>query len=77
MWFFENVGGFYVCVFVIDWFMWFYCECKVQFYVFYDVSCLGGEEMDEVWSCLVVWMGVEIEEVIFGLFMIQNIYVLF
>ncbi|MBI1186678.1 MAG: aminotransferase class V-fold PLP-dependent enzyme [Alphaproteobacteria bacterium] len=74
--FFENAGGSYPCVHVVDRLTRFYRERKVQPYGPYDASRLGGEEMDEARVRLAALMNVETDEVSFGPSTTQNTYVL-
>ena len=74
--FFENAGGSYACKQVIDRLHRFYTERKVQPYSNYDISRLGGEEMDEAQVRLAAILGVETDEVSFGPSTTQNTYVL-
>ncbi len=74
--FFENAGGSYTCRQVIDRLYRFYTERKVQPYAPYEVSRLGGEEMDEARSRLAVMLGVKTHELSFGPSTTQNTYVL-
>ncbi|MDA9789427.1 aminotransferase class V-fold PLP-dependent enzyme [Amylibacter sp.] len=74
--FFENAGGSYTCRQVIDRLTRFYTERKVQPYGVYEVSCIGGEEMDEARARLAAIMGVAGDELSFGPSTTQNTYVL-
>lgn len=74
--FFENAGGSYTCRQVIDRLYRFYTERKVQPYAPYEVSRLGGEEMDEARARLAVMLGVKTHELSFGPSTTQNTYVL-
>ena len=74
--FFENAGGSYACKQVIDRLHRFYTERKVQPYSNYDISRLGGEEMDEAQVRLAAILGVETDELSFGPSTTQNTYVL-
>ena len=74
--FFENAGGSYPCRFVNERLARFYRERKVQPYMAYDASRLGGEEMDEARARLAAMLGVETDEVSFGPSTTQNTYVL-
>lgn len=74
--FFENAGGSYTCAPVIDRLTRFYHERKVQPYAPYEVSRLGGAEMDEARSRMSALLGVEQDELSFGPSTTQNTYVL-
>ena len=74
--FFENAGGSYPCVQVIDRLTRFYTQRKVQPYAPYPVSQLGGAEMDEARSRLAAMLGVARHEVSFGASTSINTYVL-
>jgi selenocysteine lyase/cysteine desulfurase len=74
--FFENAGGSYPCRFVTERLARFYRERKVQPYMAYEASRLGGEEMDEARTRLAAMLGVESDEVSFGPSTTQNTYVL-
>ncbi|MBS0385550.1 MAG: aminotransferase class V-fold PLP-dependent enzyme, partial [Proteobacteria bacterium] len=74
--FFENAGGSYPCRFVTERLARFYRERKVQPYMAYEASRLGGEEMDEARARLAAILGVETDEVSFGPSTTQNTYVL-
>lgn len=74
--FFENAGGSYTCRQVIDRLHRFYTERKVQPYAPYEVSRLGGAEMDEARSRLAAMLGVATHELSFGPSTTQNTYVL-
>ena len=74
--FFENAGGSYPCRQVVDRLHRFYTARKVQPYAPYEVSRLGGAEMDEARSRLAAMLGVKTHEVSFGPSTTQNTYVL-
>ncbi len=74
--FFENAGGSYPCRFVTERLARFYRERKVQPYMAYEASRLGGEEMDEARTRLAAMLGVDADEVSFGPSTTQNTYVL-
>lgn len=74
--FFENAGGSYVCMQVIDRLSRFYTERKMQPYASHEPSRLGGEEIDEARVRLAAIMGVETDELSFGPSTTQNTYVL-
>lgn len=74
--FFENAGGSYTCLPVIERLERFYRQCKVQPYAPYDASRLAGEEMDEARNRLSAMLGVAPDELSFGPSTTQNTYVL-
>ncbi|MEJ6708854.1 MAG: aminotransferase class V-fold PLP-dependent enzyme [Amylibacter sp.] len=74
--FFENAGGSYTCRQVIDRLTRFYTQRKVQPYGVYEVSRIGGAEMDEARARLAAIMGVAGDEFSFGPSTTQNTYVL-
>ena len=74
--FFENAGGSFPCVQVIDRLERFYRERKVQPYASYDPSRVAGEEMDEARMRLAAMLGVDTDELSFGPSTTQNTYVL-
>lgn len=74
--FFENAGGSYPCVQVVDRLTRFYTHRKVQPYAPYPGGQAGGAEMDEARDKLAAMMGVAREEVSFGPSTSANTYVL-
>jgi selenocysteine lyase/cysteine desulfurase len=74
--FFENAGGSYPCVQVVDRLTRFYHDRKVQPYGPYPGARAGGAEMDEARDRLAAMMGVGREEVSFGPSTSANTYVL-
>jgi selenocysteine lyase/cysteine desulfurase len=74
--FFENAGGSYPCVQVVDRLTRFYRDRKVQPYGPYPGAQAGGAEMDEARDRLAAMMGVAREEVSFGPSTSANTYVL-
>ena len=74
--FFENAGGSYPCVQVVDRLTRFYRERKVQPYAPYAVSELAGAEMDEARTRLSAMLGVARHELSFGPSTSTNTYVL-
>jgi selenocysteine lyase/cysteine desulfurase len=74
--FFENAGGSYPCVQVVDRLTRFYRDRKVQPYGPYPGAQAGGDEMDEARTRLAAMMGVAREEVSFGPSTSANTYVL-
>src|SRR5262249_8983206 len=74
--FFETAGGSYPCRFVTERLARFYRERKVQPYMAYAASRLGGEEMDEARTRLAAMLGVATDELSFGPSTTQNTYVL-
>jgi selenocysteine lyase/cysteine desulfurase len=74
--FFENAGGSYPCLPVIDRLHRFYMERKVQPYGPYPAAQAGGVEMDEARTRLAALMGVARDEVSFGPSTSANTFVL-
>jgi selenocysteine lyase/cysteine desulfurase len=74
--FFENAGGSYPCLPVIDRLHRFYLERKVQPYAPYAAAQAGGAEMDEARTRLSAMMGVAPDELSFGPSTSANTYVL-
>jgi len=74
--FFENAGGSYPCVQVVDRLTRFYRDRKVQPYGPYPGAQAGGAEMDEARTRLAGMMGIAREEVSFGPSTSANTYVL-
>lgn len=74
--FFENAGGSYPCVQVVDRLTRFYRDRKVQPYGPYPGAQAAGAEMDEARDRLAAMMGVAPEEVSFGPSTSANTYVL-
>ena len=73
--FFENAGGALTLSKIVDTSAK-YAERKVQPYGVYEVSRIGGEEMDEARVRLAAMLGVSTDEVSFGPSTTQNTYVL-
>ena len=74
--FFENAGGSYPCVQVVERLHRFYTDRKVQPYAPYPGAQAGGAEMDEARTRLAALMGVAADEVSFGPSTSANTYVL-
>ncbi|MDQ2065063.1 aminotransferase class V-fold PLP-dependent enzyme [Xinfangfangia sp. CPCC 101601] len=74
--FFENAGGSYPCIQVVDRLTRFYHDRKVQPYGPYPGAQAGGAEMDEARVRLAAMMGVAGDEVSFGPSTSTNTYVL-
>ncbi|MDM7931909.1 aminotransferase class V-fold PLP-dependent enzyme [Tabrizicola sp.] len=74
--FFENAGGSYPCIQVVDRLTRFYRDRKVQPYGPYPGAQAGGAEMDEARDRLSAMMGVVPDEVSFGPSTSANTYVL-
>ncbi len=74
--FFENAGGSYTCLPVIERLERYYRQRKVQPYGRYEASRLAGEEMDEARTRLAAMLGVGTDELSFGPSTTQNTYVL-
>jgi len=73
---FDNAGGSYACVQVIDRLTRFYRETKVQPYGQAPATARGGAEMDEARGRLAALMNTTAESVSFGPSTTQNTYVL-
>jgi cysteine desulfurase family protein (TIGR01976 family) len=74
--FFENAGGSYACMQVIDRLTRYWRARKVQPYAPYVASQAAGEEMDEARARLAAMLGVATDELSFGPSTSQNSYVL-
>ncbi|MDP3861750.1 MAG: aminotransferase class V-fold PLP-dependent enzyme [Phaeovulum sp.] len=74
--FFENAGGSYACVQVIERLARFYRTRKVQPYAPYAAAQAGGEEMDEARARLAAMLAVATDELSFGPSTSANTYVL-
>jgi len=74
--FFENAGGSYMCVQVMNRLSRFYQTRKVQPFSPYEAAQLGGAEMDEARRRLAAMMGVQNDEISIGPSTTQNSYVL-
>ncbi len=74
--FFENAGGSYACLQVIDRLERFYRERKMQPYWPARPSKLGGAEMNEARARISKMMGIDTDELSFGPSTTQNTYVL-
>ncbi|WP_167851046.1 aminotransferase class V-fold PLP-dependent enzyme [Tabrizicola caldifontis] len=74
--FFENAGGSYPCIQVVERLTRFYRDRKVQPYGPYPGAQAGGAEMDEARTRLAAMMGVSRQEVSFGPSTSANTYVL-
>ncbi|NPD13803.1 aminotransferase class V-fold PLP-dependent enzyme [Xinfangfangia sp. D13-10-4-6] len=74
--FFENAGGSYPCIQVVDRLTRFYHDRKVQPYGPYPGAQAGGAEMDEARQRLAAMMAVRPEQVSFGPSTSTNTYVL-
>lgn len=74
--FFENAGGSYPCIQVVDRLTRFYRDRKVQPYGPYPGAQAGGAEMDEARDRLAAMMGVARQEISFGPSTSANTYVL-
>ncbi|MGM0585585.1 MAG: aminotransferase class V-fold PLP-dependent enzyme [Pseudomonadota bacterium] len=73
---FENAGGSYPCLPVIDRLSEFYRSTKVQPHAPYPASRRAGERMDETPQRLAPWLGVRPQDVHLGPSTSQNTYVL-
>ena len=74
--FFENAGGSYPCIQVINRLERFYRQRKVQPYAPYEISEIAGAEMDEARTRLAAIMGVAADELSFGPSTSANSFVL-
>ena len=74
--FFENAGGSYPCIQVINRLERFYRQRKVQPYAPYEISEIAGAEMDEARTRLAAIMGVARDELSFGPSTSANSFVL-
>ncbi|WP_339951318.1 aminotransferase class V-fold PLP-dependent enzyme [uncultured Albimonas sp.] len=74
--FFENAGGSYPCLQVVDRLTEFYRRNKVQPYAPYPASLSAGEQMDESAESLAPWLGVPADWIHFGPSTTLNVYVL-
>ena len=74
--FFENAGGSYPCIQVINRLTDFYMKNKVQPYYPYPASTKAGEMMDESYRRMAAYLNVEESEIHFGPSTTQNVYVL-
>ncbi len=74
--FFENAGGSYPCIQVINRLTDFYMKNKVQVHYPYPASTLAGNLMDASYSRLAGYLNAEASEIHFGPSTTQNIYVL-
>lgn len=74
--FFENAGGSYPCIQVINRLTDFYMKNKVQPYYPYPASTKAGEMMDESYRRMAAYLNVEVSEIHFGPSTTQNVYVL-
>ncbi len=74
--FFENAGGSYPCIQVINRLTHFYMKNKVQPYYPYPASTKAGEMMDESYRRMAEYLNVEESEIHFGPSTTQNVYVL-
>ncbi len=74
--FFENAGGSYACVHVIDRLTRYYHETKLQPYGVFPASIRAGEEMDAARSRLGALLNVAPDELSFGPSTSQNTYVI-
>lgn len=74
--FFENAGGSYPCIQVINRLTDFYMKNKVQPYYPYPASTKAGEMMDESYKRMAAYLNVAASEIHFGPSTTQNVYVL-
>jgi len=74
--FFENAGGSYPCIQIINRLTDFYMKNKVQVNYPYPASKLAGELMEASYKRMADYLNVEASEIHFGPSTTQNIYVL-
>jgi len=74
--FFENAGGSYPCIQVVDKLTSFYMQNKVQPYYPYPASAIAGEMMDTSYTKMAEYLNVAASEIHFGPSTTQNVYVL-
>ena len=74
--FFENAGGSYPCIQVINRLTDFYMKNKVQVNYPYPASKLAGELMEASYKRMADYLNVEASEIHFGPSTTQNVYVL-
>ena len=74
--FFENAGGSYPCIQVIDKLTNFYLKNKVQPNYPYPLSSYAGELMEESYKRMAAYLNVKPSEIHFGPSTTQNVYVL-
>ena len=74
--FFENAGGSYACMQVIDLLTDYYRKTKVQPYYPYAASAKAGQAMDASYVGFASYLNVSADEVQFGPSTSQNTYVL-
>lgn len=74
--FFENAGGSYPCIQVINRLTDFYMKNKVQVNYPYPASMLAGKLMEDSYKSMADYLHVEASEIHFGPSTTQNIYVL-
>ena len=73
---FENAGGSYPCIQVVNRLMDFYMKNKVQVHYPFPASTLAGNLMDASYSRLAGYLNADASEIHFGPSTTQNIYVL-
>ncbi|MBT8268503.1 MAG: aminotransferase class V-fold PLP-dependent enzyme, partial [Bacteroidia bacterium] len=74
--FFENAGGSYPCLQMVNRLTDFYMKNKVQPYYPYPASAQGGKLMDESYKRMAKYLNVKPSEIHFGPSTTQNVYVL-
>jgi selenocysteine lyase/cysteine desulfurase len=74
--FFDNAGGSFACRPVIERLDRYYRQTKIQPYGLHPLSRRAGEEMDEAYTRLAGWLGVDADEIHLGPSTSQNAYVL-
>ena len=74
--FFENAGGSYVPINVIDRLNHFMTSTKVQPYAEFDTSAIAGDNMDQATNLFAEMINAENDEIIIGGSTTMNMYVL-
>ena len=74
--FFENAGGSYVPINVIERLNHFMTSTKVQPYAEFDTSAIAGDNMDQATSLFAEMINAENDEIIIGGSTTMNMYVL-
>ena len=74
--FFENAGGSYVPINVIDHLNQFMTSTKVQPYAEFDTSAIAGDNMDKATNLFAEMINAENDEIIIGGSTTMNMYVL-
>ncbi len=74
--FFENAGGSYVPINVIDHLNHFMTSTKVQPYAEFDTSAIAGDNMDQATALFAEMINAKTDEIIIGGSTTMNMYVL-